>query len=292
MFDLLPTLARSVALALTLTVSLACSGAPSPISPSGGLAPAPPPFTDSPAVFSTLPPAPTLVPYSGLQPLPTLAPHPTLRPAEPLAPTTLDAKTPADLMRQALDFALDGDPLGVELLAATGDAAYIPVLVEFLRFPLIYFGGEVDESIQHSLNELAGLHIRSSDFGYLNADWSDWVAYIGANDDLVPPPGFTAWKGEFFSRLVDPEMGEFLYDGAPTNIRVEEIAWGGVPKDGIPDLTNPPVIPGRQATYLHDIERVFGVSFNGQHRAYPHRILNAHEMANDVVGGVPFALAY
>ena len=39
-------------------------------------------------------------------------------------------------------------------------------------------------------------------------------------------------------------------------------------------------------------DRVFGVSFNGEHRAYPLRILNAHEMANDVVGGVPFALAY
>ena len=37
--------------------------------------------------------------------------------------------------------------------------------------------------------------------------------------------------------------------------------------------------------------RVFGVFINGEHRAYPHRILNAHEMANDVVGGVPFALA-
>ena len=290
MFDLLPTLARSVALALVLTAALACSGAPPPMTIPGDTAP--PPFTDSPAVFSTLPPAPTLVPFSGLQPLPTLASYPTLKPAEPLAPTTLEAKTSADLMRQALDFALDGDPLGVELLAATGDAAYIPVLVEFLRFPWVYFGGEVNESIQHSLNELAGIHIRSSDFDYLNADWSDWVAYIGANDDLVPPQGFTGWKGELFSRLVDPEMGAFLYDGAPTNIRVEEIAWGGVPKDGIPDLINPPVIPGRQATYLHDIERVFGVSFNGQHRAYPHRILNAHEMANDVVGGVPFALAY
>ena len=47
-----------------------------------------------------------------------------------------------------------------------------------------------------------------------------------------------------------------------------------------------------EAEYLFDDDRVFGVSFNGQHRAYPLRILNAHEMANDVVGGVPFALAY
>ena len=50
-------------------------------------------------------------------------------------------------------------------------------------------------------------------------------------------PGFAAWKGSLFSVLVDPEMGDFLYEGVDTRIRVEEIVWGGVTKDGIPDLT-------------------------------------------------------
>ena len=39
-------------------------------------------------------------------------------------------------------------------------------------------------------------------------------------------------------------------------------------------------------------DRVFGVSINGEHRAYPLRIVNAHEMANDWLGGEPIALAY
>ena len=95
-----------------------------------------------------------------------------------------------------------------------------------------------------------------------------------------------------FATLVDPGMGAFLYDGVKATIRLEEIVWGGVRKDAIPDLTNPPVIPAEEATYLDFDERVFGVSINGKHRAYPHRILNPHEMANDVVGGVPIALAY
>jgi hypothetical protein len=73
---------------------------------------------------------------------------------------------------------------------------------------------------------------------------------------------------------------------------LEEIAWGGVRKDGIPDLINPPTIAAEEADYLSGSDRVFGVSINGQHRAYPLRILNPHEMANDVLGGVPFALAY
>ena len=70
------------------------------------------------------------------------------------------------------------------------------------------------------------------------------------------------------------------------------MVWGGVAKDGIPDLIDPPVVSASQADYLLHGDRVFGVSINGQHRAYPLRIMNRHEMANDVIAGVPFALAY
>ena len=47
-----------------------------------------------------------------------------------------------------------------------------------------------------------------------------------------------------------------------------------------------------EATYLEPDEPVFGISINGDQRAYPLRILDWHEMANDVVGGVPMSLAY
>ena len=46
------------------------------------------------------------------------------------------------------------------------------------------------------------------------------------------------------------------------------------------------------ARALEGYDHTLGVSINGEHRAYPLRILNAHEMANDVLGGEPFALAY
>ena len=128
---------------------------------------------------------------------------------------------------------------GVEVLAATGRAEFIPALVEFLRFPWYYSSDEVNDAVNYSLKELAGVHLDTAEFDYLNAGWPDWLEYIGSNPDLRGPEGFTGWKGELFSRLVDPATGDFLYDGAPATIRVEEIAWGGVPKDGIPDLTNP-----------------------------------------------------
>jgi len=65
-----------------------------------------------------------------------------------------------------------------------------------------------------------------------------------------------------------------------------------VRKDGIPALTNPRHVRPEQATYLTADELVLGISVAGQHRAYPLRIMDWHEMANDVVGGVPITIAY
>ena len=55
---------------------------------------------------------------------------------------------------------------------------------------------------------------------------------------------------------------------------------------------NPELIAPDEALYLTPDELVFGVAINGDMRAYPLRILDWHEMFNDVVGGVPVALAY
>ena len=198
------------------------------------------------------------------------------------------------LMYDALDSALGGDPWAIAKLGDSGDPAYIPVLLEFMRFPWWHIDREVEQAIFDSLDRIAERNpaIADVDTDSVFDEWARWVVWLGKHPEVWPPPGFAGWKGRMYSELVDPQMGAFLYDGMRANIRVEEIVWGGVAKDGIPDLTDAPVIEGADATYLDPEDRVFGVSFNGEHRAYPHRIVNAHEMANDVVGGVPFALAY
>ncbi|MHC4673613.1 MAG: DUF3179 domain-containing protein, partial [Planctomycetota bacterium] len=103
--------------------------------------------------------------------------------------------------------------------------------------------------------------------------------------------GFTGWKGRLLS-VIDPGFGRFLDDGWPARIRVEEILWGGVRVDGIPALNNPKMISKELAFYLQPNDPVFGISINNDARAYPLRIMDGHEMANDVVGGVPVSLAY
>lgn len=124
----------------------------------------------------------------------------------------------------------------------------------------------------------------------LGPDWPAWVEWYGGTD-LEPPPGFTSWKGALLSKI-DPGFGEFLQETVPARIRVEEIQWGGVVIDGIPALNNPQMIPAAQADYLEPGEPVFGIALHGDARAYPLRIMDWHEMANDMVGGIPVSLAY
>ena len=72
---------------------------------------------------------------------------------------------------------------------------------------------------------------------------------------------------------------------------MEEIVWGGVPTDGIPDLINPPAVTPPDAGYLFDEDRAFGVSFNSEHLAYPLRILTPTRWPTTWWRG-PLALAY
>lgn len=165
----------------------------------------------------------------------------------------------------------------------SGDTRFIAVFLELMRAKQIGLpgGGNFNDYVR-ALETLSG-----QKFG---DNWAEWVEWYG-NTALTPPPGFTGWKGELLGKI-DPDFTAFLQDDFPSTIRVEEIMWGGVLVDGIPALDNAPMIPANQAIYLTAEEPVFGLSINGDHRAYPLRILDWHEMANDVVGGEPVSLAY
>ena len=164
-------------------------------------------------------------------------------------------------------------------LERSGDRGAIPALIELLRFDLPV-PAEVPVGV---LETLSGQRFGPA--------WPRWVEWLQKQTDITPPPEFIPWKGRLLS-LIDPAFLEWFTPGIPHRIRMEEIVWGGVAKDGIPALTNPAHLAAAQATYLTDDELVFGVTLSGRSRAYPHRIMDWHEMVNDVVGGVPVALAY
>lgn len=66
----------------------------------------------------------------------------------------------------------------------------------------------------------------------------------------------------------------------------------GDPRDVIRAIDGPESVPAAEATWLHDDDRVLGLVVNGEARAYPLRVLEKHEMVNDVLGGVPVGPNY
>lgn len=71
-----------------------------------------------------------------------------------------------------------------------------------------------------------------------------------------------------------------------------EVLDGGPGKDGIPALVNPGFESVQNTNYLLDTDLVIGVKNGNEVRAYPHAILDWHEIVNDNLGDVSVAVTY
>ena len=247
--------------------------------------------TDSPEAATATPEAATATPTSEVA-------TPTSEGATPAADATptgsptpeVDSSPISDREAFNLMNAMSAAPVdapayaAVQRILAAGDQRFVAVLIDMLfarygRF--ITVGPDIFE-YGDALDQLTGQQI-----GY---DYFGWLRWYGTTD-LAPPPGYVGWKGSLLANI-DERFQAFLQDGHPSAIRVEEIVWGGVRVDGIPPLDLPTTIAPEEATWLGPEEPVFGVFINGEARAYPLRIMDWHEMTNDIVGGVPLSLAY
>lgn len=168
----------------------------------------------------------------------------------------------------------------VDYFAERSGKDAVPVLILALRFV-----SETQPAIIDLLRKLTGETTLRS--------WDEWMVWQEANPiaEYRPFDGFDHISMAVHAS-VDPALSVFVYPGVRHEIRLEEITWGGVVKDGIPPLTNPKRIAGADADFMSDDELVFGIAINGDARAYPFRMMDWHEMFNDVVGGVPVSLAY
>lgn len=86
-----------------------------------------------------------------------------------------------------------------------------------------------------------------------------------------------------FSRLVFAEPFKNQFDLVNSSIPISQILSGGPPRDGIPSIDNPKFVAANQADFLTPDDRVLGVIIQGEARAYPIKILNWHEIVNDVL---------
>jgi hypothetical protein len=79
------------------------------------------------------------------------------------------------------------------------------------------------------------------------------------------------------------------------DIDLERLRNGGDradPRDFIPAIRKPLAVPRVEATHVRDEDPVVGVEIDGEARAYPIAQLDAHEIVNDVLGGVEIAVTY
>ncbi|MEO8144479.1 MAG: DUF3179 domain-containing protein [Betaproteobacteria bacterium] len=150
--------------------------------------------------------------------------------------------------------------------------SYAAPLLELVAFVPVL---SVQTEVLAQLEKITGL--RSG--GDLNPlyEWL-WARAPGGH------PDYAEFKAALYEQ-VDPRFREYFGKERKSTIRLDEIRWGGVWRDGIPPLKNPKMISAKQARYLADADVVFGVAIDGDVRAYPKRILAWHEMVKDRIAG-------
>ncbi|MEP6342554.1 MAG: DUF3179 domain-containing protein [Maricaulaceae bacterium] len=185
-----------------------------------------------------------------------------------------------DILLSALEPSLFNQGDASADLRAFWTKAYIPPAIEMYNF---IPDREVRRTILEMLKTSTG-----QDYGDNMNDWFRWLW----NEPELKIKGYADFKSEFY-REIDPKFGKYFFGRDNlSNIRLDEVRWGGVVQDGIPPLRQPDMISANKADYLEDDNVVFGIEVNGDVRAYPKRILAWHEMFVDTVGGVDFAGVY
>ena len=157
--------------------------------------------------------------------------------------------------------------------------SYIPPLAELLRL-------NTDEDVQ---NAIVALLERKTGRRY-GSDYLKWHRYSWSRK-LEPIENYPAFKAWLYGNI-DARFRMYFSSQFESDIRLDEVIWGGVVQDGIPPLRNPKMIPAAEASYLDDGNVVFAIEINGSYRAYPKRILAWHEMFTDTIAGVEVVGVY
>lgn len=118
---------------------------------------------------------------------------------------------------------------------------------------------------------------------------------------LLSIVGMNAGRADPGQKIVVERRAKFLPAGLglkPYNVTrhlipLKEIMSGGPSRDQIPALFYPNFISSSAADrLLKKSDRVLGVFWNGQAKAYSVCILNWHELVNDAIGSRPILIGW
>ena len=76
------------------------------------------------------------------------------------------------------------------------------------------------------------------------------------------------------------------------SVALEDLKQGCPARDCIPSIDKPKFVSADDADHVADDAIVIAISYGGDHRAYPARILDHHEIVNDTIGGDPIAITW
>ena len=174
----------------------------------------------------------------------------------------------------------EGDMVdAMDFIESTWEPSYVSMALDVMR---LVRNPAVSATLLRLIESKAG-----GEHGY---DLGAWQREMW-NAPEARHPRYAAFKGALYA-FIDPRFSAYFDAVGEPLIRIDEIVWGGVRQDGIPPLRSPAMLAADDVGYLEDEHIVFGISVNGDARAYPKRILAWHEMFVDVVGGVPVAGVY
>src|SRR5690348_12205171 len=100
----------------------------------------------------------------------------------------------------------------LEGIAQRGDKSYIAPLIDLLLF---FTSPDDSAAILNTLDQLTGQNWDGS-----SDPWGQLTTWYAQHPELRPPAGYTGWKGEVYAQMSDARFRNFLYDGAPANLRV------------------------------------------------------------------------
>ncbi len=175
-------------------------------------------------------------------------------------------------------------------IAASKDPRLGWIISDLMRFAT---SAQLNAILASAASDLLGKDLRTRNaWGALTDHLMAW--------DIPAPPGYLDVKRAIFTGII-PGWDRIFVEG---DIDWRMVSWGGVLIDNrphdktddlcncIPAADNPEVISAAEASWLKDDDIVFGITVNGESRAYPRRIMEVREMVNDTLGGRDLGIPY
>ncbi|MBL4659094.1 MAG: DUF3179 domain-containing protein [Alcanivoracaceae bacterium] len=83
-----------------------------------------------------------------------------------------------------------------------------------------------------------------------------------------------------------------ITDDSQSDYPIKDILQGCPRVDCIPSIDNPEFMPATEVDFLKDHDLIIAITIDKQTRVYPTTTLQQHEIVNDQIGDIPFAVTY